>query len=474
MRNLDKFPGRDIKNDILSMVQEKLSGRSWPPGPNEDPLVLNAMSIGILSARLQLSLYPAAVSARDYAEELVRNHLRMLYSVHHDLHTIMTGSSPEPLVAEASALIMNYVLESRKPYMELWTLLWQYIDHGLAAQGAIGELIGRALSISAMDRAINSLVSKQDNPNCELLYQTPVTVTDYYKALLTKDAWEELRHTLPANYVQLDTAVAEITFEKAFEKGYFHFSHYGQANDISPLQSQYAWAYWLRGTAIACQLNQELTDRMTPIYFPDQGPVSPRSISVNLDQDKTSQSVSPPNVSIQSAEHLSIFPDGTKLPYIAAVHCYALTDSDMGIKPEPGPSERLQQTRKLRSSLGNSEAPRYQINFYGLNAYDGIAEEERAIIRRMIDRSKDALFANHPREYGVPSVRQMLPLLSRDPDAMKWIAGSNQDTASGRVNPGTSLKRALPATATSSSTAVPTSAAGSRGQKRKKMSGSQV
>ena len=29
------------------------------------------------------------------------------------------------------------------------------------------------------------------------------------------------------------------------------------------MQSSHAWAYWLRGTAIACQLNQELTDRVT-------------------------------------------------------------------------------------------------------------------------------------------------------------------------------------------------------------------
>jgi hypothetical protein len=40
---------------------------------------------------------------------LVRNHLRMLYSVREDRYTIVTGSSPEPLIAEASAQMMNYV-----------------------------------------------------------------------------------------------------------------------------------------------------------------------------------------------------------------------------------------------------------------------------------------------------------------------------------------------------------------------------
>ena len=63
-------------------------------------------------------------------------------------------------------------------------------------------------------------------------------------------------------------------------------SHCGQAKDISPMQSSHTWAYWLRGTAIACQLNQELRDRMTLIHFPERGNVSPQTISVNLDQDK--------------------------------------------------------------------------------------------------------------------------------------------------------------------------------------------
>ncbi len=99
-----------------------------------------------------------------------------------------------------------------------------------------------------------------------------MTVTDYCKALLTDEAWEELRHSTPANHVQLSSAPANKTFEDTFKSGYFHSSHYGQANDISPLH----------GTVIACQLNQELTDRMAPIHFPHLCGVSPETISANL------------------------------------------------------------------------------------------------------------------------------------------------------------------------------------------------
>lgn len=58
--------------------------------------------------------------------------------------------------------------------------------------------------------------------------------------------------------------------------------------------------------------------------------MSPQTISVILDQDKMSDSVSPSSVAIQSAEHLSIFSGARKLPYTAAVHCYAPI-ADQGI-----------------------------------------------------------------------------------------------------------------------------------------------
>ena len=394
----------------MRTVREKLSGHTWPP---HAPAELDASSIAILSARLQLDLSPATSSANRYEEELVRNHLRILYSVHSDGQTIVTGSSPEPLIAEASAQIMHYHLEGNNTYLDYWGLLDKFVDHGLAAQGAVGELIGHALSISAMDRAINGLTEV-----CELKYQTPVRVTDYYKALLTNEAWEILRQSTPANHSELTPESATKTFADAFEDAYFHFSHYGKANDSSPMCDRYAWGLWLRGTAVVCQLNQELTDRMAPIYFSRRGNISPRTISVNLDQDKTSQSVNPVNVAIQSVESLSIFSHGNKLPYIAAVHCYALT-KNQGITVGPGGPDQ----RNLRGKKKDQEAPRYQIDFRGLDAYGIITEDVRAAIRRMIDRSKNAVFINHPRKYAISSLRRMLPVLTGDKESTEWFGG---------------------------------------------------
>ena len=144
--------------------------------------------------------------------------------------------------------------------------------------------------------------------------------------------------------------------------------------------------------------------------------------------------MSPPTVSTQSAEHLSIFSQGTKLPYIAAVHCYALTHRQ-GIsvfKPLP-------QTEKLQSKSNDLEAPRYQIDFCGLSAYASIADTDKGIILGMISCSKNAIFASYSRHYGVASVRRMLPLLTQHPASTEWFQGSNQVTAGPSMIPSSSL-----------------------------------
>ena len=109
---------------------------------------------------------------------------------------MVTGSSPEPLIAEASAQIMHSSIGgngNEKMYMNVWDLLVKFVDEGLVPQGTIGELIGRVLSIAAMDRAIHALTE-----HYELKYQTPVTVAAYFKALLTDEAWERGKCQNPA------------------------------------------------------------------------------------------------------------------------------------------------------------------------------------------------------------------------------------------------------------------------------------
>ena len=142
----------------LSMESWTMFGLSFMAALGLQSSQLSSMSHQLPFFQLDFfSTSPASANAKQYEEELVRNHLRMLYSVHQNRQTIVTGTSPEPIIAEASARIMYHTFENGEPYMDLWSLLEKFVDRGLAAQGAIGELIGRALSISAMDHAIHGL-----------------------------------------------------------------------------------------------------------------------------------------------------------------------------------------------------------------------------------------------------------------------------------------------------------------------------
>jgi hypothetical protein len=348
----------------MLIIREKLCARLWPP---ESPAKLDVSSFAVLSARLLLDLSFAASEARQYERDLVHSHLRLIYSVQQDYvlddrQENVTGSSPEPLIAEASAQIMHCRVGSigkQTPYMDIWNLLGKFVDNGLIARDTVGGLIGRTLSILAMDTAIDASTKQ-----CELKYQTPVTVAAYYKALLTDKAWETLRRSTPSNRVWLSKATASKTFEDAFADAYVHFSHYGKANDTTPMNDRYAWALWLRGTAVLCQSNEGI-DRAIPIFFSKLGTVSPRSVSMILEQDKSGQLPVPPHIEVQSIETAGLFSPGKKLPYISTVHCYALR-KDEGITVTTRPS------RHTRKGSVDIEAPCYQINFQCISAYRNV------------------------------------------------------------------------------------------------------
>ena len=127
----------------------------------------------------------------------------------------------------------------------------------------------------------------------------------------------------------------------------------------------------------------------------------------------------PVNVAIQSAEVLSIFSPGNRLPYISAVHCYALTENQCISVTRP-------VKRHARYRTADEEAPRYQIDFRGLASYANITDGQKATIRGVINRSKNAVFEKHSRKYGVPSLQRMLPLLGKDPASTEWFGGCEQ------------------------------------------------
>ena len=77
----------------------------------------------------------------------------------------------------------------------------------------------------------------------------------------------------------------------------------------------------------------------------------------------------------------------------------------------------------FRGKDDDEEAPRYQIDIRGLDAYRNLTDRVKNVIRVMINRSKNAIFLNHSRPHTIPLVRQMLPVLTDDLASTKWFGG---------------------------------------------------
>jgi len=191
------------------------------------------------------------------------------------------------------------------------------------------------------------------------------------------------------------------TFEDAFQDAYFHFSYYGKANDCSPMEGTLSWALWLRRSAIICPFGQEIVDRMFPIYFSALGGLSPKTMSANLKQDRIGQSITPDNTGILSANTLSIFSPGKRLPYITVVHCYALTESQGIVIREPSlPDLELEDGDQLTDE-DLEVAPWYQFGLHGLSAYRNITVSDRVTIQKMISHTKGFWTGNMGMDWAV-------------------------------------------------------------------------
>jgi hypothetical protein len=170
-------------------------------------------------------------------------------------------------------------------------------------------------------------------------------------------------------------------------------------------------------------------------------------MSPNLDQEKTGQPAEPIGVAIQSAEILSICSDGRKPPY-------ALTENQ-------GLTVTQLRQHNLWQKQADVEAPCYQINFRGLAAYRNITNNDKHVIRMMINHSKNDMFYNHPWPYGVPLLRRMMPVWIQDSDSTLWFGGIDrvkpqhrvgfEDLAAGPLNAGHTKRKDL----TAASTAAP-------------------
>jgi len=140
---------------------------------------------------------------------------------------------------------------------------------------------------------------------------------------------------------------------------------------------------------------------MFPIYFSALGNLSPKTISANLEQDRIGQSITPDNAGILSAEALSIFSSGKRLPYIAVTNCYALVENQGIVIREPSLPDLELEDDNQPTDEDLEVAPRYQFGLRGLSAYRNITDSDRVTIRKMISHTKGFWTGNMGMDWAV-------------------------------------------------------------------------
>ena len=167
----------------------------------------------MLSQRLCLEPAFGSSEAIQLAERSVANHMRLLTGVSDCKDILYTSSPSEPILALASASILNSCGENRWPET-LNTLSKDLCSAGLVEKGLLGELNARILLIVARDFA----APRTDGDGRRDLLQ-PVRLLDFLDVLFGNSQW---------------AGTARPAFEEAFLDAWLNFTHWAVTKDPLP------------------------------------------------------------------------------------------------------------------------------------------------------------------------------------------------------------------------------------------------
>ncbi len=251
-----------VRKSIVSFARAKLLGYFEGHEPGTMP---DAAKLACLAVRLGLDFRAASSQGAEAQRVQVERHMRIaLFASASDLRMVTTSSS-EPLLAEASCITMRAAKD--------WTAAESLRKHFLSSEislGDRGEFAVALLALLARDTAAPQNNQSAEKPAPPLLTtdgaQRVITVTVFLKALLeTNDS--KLVAQPPATYRESDTAFDSL--EDTFKDGNIWFNHFIRVNDYNVINQEFLWRLISRGAAVICATNQRGIDLLIPILIGD-------------------------------------------------------------------------------------------------------------------------------------------------------------------------------------------------------------
>ncbi|KAJ1300604.1 hypothetical protein OPQ81_002258 [Rhizoctonia solani] len=223
--------------------------------------------LAALSIRVGVKFDSTTHASREAESQQVESHMRVVYAIPEHWEYMRTGSSSEPVLAEAAAQYLNQVLGNADIATMGPQILLENCQNGFLARGERGELCGRLLMTIAHDIAVKETRLEMDKllKDPEVRFHRPVHVPAFLRALFADTHHATVLQATPVTDEEGDT------LEFAFQNAYVCFSHFALAADSDMLDASALRMALFRGMAIQANDNQASIDAVIPIHM---GPIT--------------------------------------------------------------------------------------------------------------------------------------------------------------------------------------------------------
>ena len=159
-----------------------------------------------MSVRIPLEFNAVTLRSQEMERTLVEKHMRVCLSVDPGFETVVTVAPSEPLLSEASYLLM------RSPAFDLPRSLLTELEYPGLNKGDRGELIVMTLCLEARDAAATRLKKRV------------IPVNEFIREFLAHPLHEDVLHSKPTR--ARTTLEASKTFEDTFRQSNLYFNHF--------------------------------------------------------------------------------------------------------------------------------------------------------------------------------------------------------------------------------------------------------
>ena len=253
-----------------------------------------------MAVRLALEFSAVSTASRNRELEQVEKYMRVCMRIDKDFEKVVTTSPSEPILAEASRLVM---LDN--PAFNVPRALLKQLEKPGLDKGDRGELVAELLLILASDAAYdskkNSWTSDASSKTSSKLklekeptVPRAVTLESFLKNLLKEEWQKSVFASKPTHWrTKVDQ---QRTFKTTFRDSKVYFNHFVKIDDARVINREFLWRLVARGAAVLCANGQGGVDIVIPFVYRG-GMLSRQNISAIFIQVKNNANFGPkPNV----------------------------------------------------------------------------------------------------------------------------------------------------------------------------------